>query len=71
MENKTLLDRKVALPKLIGDTDNAVVYKGFQPSMNRHVAVKVLKPKAFNAILAKAAGSPAEHQIHQVVIRSQ
>jgi ribonuclease R len=32
---------------------------------------QVLKPKAFNAILAKAAGSPAEHLLHQVVLRSQ
>ena len=32
---------------------------------------QVLKPKAFNAILAKAKGSPAEHLIHQVVLRAQ
>jgi len=34
------------LIEFVGETDNAIVYKGFQPSMNRYVAVKVLKPGA-------------------------
>ena len=31
---------------LIDETARALVYKGFQPSENRYVAVKVLKPEA-------------------------
>ena len=34
------------LVEFIGETDNAIVYKGFNPSMNRYAAVKVLKPGA-------------------------
>ena len=32
--------------ELIDETAQALVYKGFQPSENRYVAVKVLKPEA-------------------------
>ncbi len=32
------------LVEVIGEDDTAQVYKGFQPSMNRYVAVQVLKP---------------------------
>ena len=32
------------LIELIDQTGQALVYKGFQPSMNRYIAVKVLKP---------------------------
>ena len=30
--------------ELIEDTDASLIYKGFQPNMNRYVAVKILKP---------------------------
>ena len=30
--------------EIIGENDTAQIYKGFQPSMNRYVAVQVLKP---------------------------
>lgn len=42
------------LVEIIDETGTALVYKGFQPSMNRYVAVKVLKPGA--------AGDPASVQ---------
>lgn len=46
--------------------------RDFLKSMDLNLAPgQVLKPKAFNAILAKAVGSPGEHLIHQVVLRSQ
>ena len=46
--------------------------RDFLKTMDLSIAAgQVLKPKAFNAILAKAAGAPAEHLIHQVVLRSQ
>jgi len=46
--------------------------RDFLKTMDLSIAAgQVLKPKAFNSILAKAAGSPAEHLIHQVVLRSQ
>ena len=32
--------------ELIDQTGQALVYKGFQPSMNRYVALKILKPAA-------------------------
>jgi len=31
------------LAELIADIGNSVIYKGFQPNMNRYVAVEVLK----------------------------
>ena len=36
--------------ELIEDTGNAMIYKGFQPNMNRYVAVKVLKSQEIASV---------------------
>ena len=36
MENKTLLDRKLALPKLIGDTDRFLIISGLAGPCKRY-----------------------------------
>ncbi len=42
MLGKTIGEYQIV--EFIGETENAIIYKGFQPSMNRYLAVKVLKP---------------------------
>ncbi len=54
------------------DREKLAALRDFLKTMDLNLAPgQVLKPKAFNAILAKAEGSPAEHLVHQVVLRSQ
>lgn len=54
------------------DREKLAALRDFLKTMDLTIAPgQVLKPKTFNAILSKAAGSPAEHLIHQVVLRAQ
>lgn len=54
------------------DREKLAALRDFLKSMDLSLAPgQVLRPKAFNAILAKANGTPAAHLIHQVVLRAQ
>jgi len=54
------------------DREKLSALRDFLKTLDLNLAPgQVLQPKAFNAILAKATGSPAEHLIHQVVLRAQ
>jgi len=54
------------------DREKLAALRDFLKTMDLSIAPgQVLKPKTFNAILAKAAGSPVEHLINQVVLRAQ